>query len=60
VCVRLPFVPVTVNVNVARGVRAVLIVRTDVAPGVTEVGLNEPDDVVRIRMTPQAAANRAH
>lgn len=41
---RLPFVPFTVNVNVPRGVAAVLIVKRDVAVGVTEVGLNEPDD----------------
>ena len=43
---RPPLVPVTVNVKVPRGVRAVLIVRIDVPVGatVTEVGLNEPDD----------------
>jgi hypothetical protein len=44
VCVRLPLAPVTVNVNVPRGVRAVLIARIDVPVGVTEGGLNEPDD----------------
>jgi len=37
-------VPLTVNLNVPRGVAAVLIVKRDVLVGVTEVGLNEPDD----------------
>ena len=41
---RLLVVPVTVKVNVPRGVGAVLIVRTDGVPGVAEVGENEPDD----------------
>jgi hypothetical protein len=39
-----PLVPSTVNVNVPRGLVAVLIVRTAVDVGVTEAGLNEPDD----------------
>jgi hypothetical protein len=36
--------PLTVNVNVPRGFKAVLIVRTEFAVGVTEVDENEPAD----------------
>ena len=44
VCDMAPDVPETVNVNVPRGLGAVVIVRTEALPPVSEVGENMPVD----------------